>query len=67
MRATEFIHFMNREDIGLGATPPERDYTHFTPRMYSKRKRYEYQLMLRDKQKEKLKWEKALKSNKTDL
>ena len=34
MRATEFIHFMNRTDIGLGQNPKERDYTHYTPRMY---------------------------------
>lgn len=53
MRASEFIHFMNRTDVGLGANPPERDYTHFTPRMYSKRRRYEYQKMLREQQKEK--------------
>jgi len=49
MRATEFMHFMNRTDIGLGANPKERDYTHYTPRMYAKRRRYEYQKMLRSK------------------
>ena len=54
MRATEFIHFINRTDIGLGANPPQRDYTHFTPRMYSKRLRYEHQKMLREKTKEEL-------------
>jgi len=47
MRATEFMHFMNRKDIGLGQNPPDRDYTHYTPRMYAKRRRYEYQKMLR--------------------
>ena len=47
MRATEFMHFMNRTDIGLGANPKEQDYTHYTPRMYAKRRRYEYQKMLR--------------------
>lgn len=48
MRATEFIHFLNRTDIGLGQNPPKRDYTHFTPKMYSKRLRYEHQLKLRE-------------------
>ena len=52
MRASEFIHFMNRRDIGLGQNPKERDYTHYTPRMYAKRCRYEYQKMLREKEKE---------------
>ena len=47
MRATEFMHFMNRTDIGLGANPKEQDFTHYTPRMYAKRRRYEYQKMLR--------------------
>jgi len=48
MRATEFIHFLNRTDIGLGQNPPKRDYTHFTPRMLAKRARYEYQTKLRE-------------------
>ena len=52
-RATEFMHFMNRTDIGLGQNPKDRDYTHYTPRMYAKRRRYEYQLMLRKLKKEK--------------
>ena len=47
MRATEFMHFMNRTDIGLGENPKERDYTHYTPKMYAKRRRYENQKMLR--------------------
>lgn len=51
MRATEFIHFLNRTDIGLGQNPPKRDYTHFTPKMYSKRLRYEHQLKLREDKK----------------
>ena len=53
MRASEYIHFMNRTDIVLGVNPPDRDYTHFTPRMYAKRRRCEYQLMLRKQKKEK--------------
>ena len=64
MRATEFFHFMNRTDIKLGSNPNEKDYTHYTPRMYAKRRRYEYQLMLRNKQKEKIKWQKALNQKK---
>lgn len=51
MRCTEYIHFMNRTDIGLGVNPPERDYTHYTPRMFGKRRRYEYQKMLREQTK----------------
>jgi len=51
MRATEFMHFMNRTDIGLGQNPKERDYTHYTPRMLAKRARYEYQKMLREQNK----------------
>jgi len=51
MRATEFMHFMNRTDIGLGQNPKERDYTHYTPRMLGKRARYEYQKMLREQNK----------------
>ena len=53
MRVTEYIHFLNRTDIGLGVNPPERDYTHFTPRMLDKRRRYEHQKMLRQLKKEK--------------
>ena len=53
MRASEFMHFMNRTDIGLGQNPKERDYTHYTPRMLAKRRRYEYQKMLREQKKEK--------------
>ena len=51
MRATEFMHFMNRKDIGIGQNPKERDYTHYTPRMLGKRARYEYQKMLREQAK----------------
>ena len=60
MRATEFMHFMNRKDIGLGQNPKDRDYTHYTPRMLAKRARYEYQKMLREqaklKKSEERKW-----------
>ena len=54
MRATEFMHFMNRKDIGLGKNPKDRDYTHYTPRMLAKRARYEYQKMLRKQAKLKI-------------
>ena len=53
MRASEYMHFLNRTDIGLGRNPGERDYTHFTSRMIHKRQRYEYQLNLRKINKEK--------------
>jgi len=52
MRISEFVHFMNRTDIGLGQNPPERDYVYFTPWTIHKRWRYEYQLKLRETQKE---------------
>ena len=64
MRATEFFHFMNRTDIKLGSNPNEKDYTHYTPRMYAKRRRYEYQLMLRKQKKELLKWQKQKQKEK---
>ena len=47
MRASEYIHFMNRTDIGLGVSPPDRDYTHFTPWTKHKRQRYLYQCKLK--------------------
>ena len=53
MRVSEFIHFLNRKDIGLGVNPPVRDYTHFAPRMLAKRARYEHQMHLRQIEKEK--------------
>ena len=43
MRATEFIHYLNRTDVGLGSNVKYEDYTHLTIRMHTKRLRYEYQ------------------------
>tara|TARA_Y100000592_G_scaffold82781_1_gene131826 strand:+ start:5014 stop:5193 length:180 start_codon:yes stop_codon:yes gene_type:complete len=54
-RVTEFVHFMNRKDIGLGQNPPERDYVYWTPWTKHKRWRYEYQKMLREQEKIKAK------------
>ena len=51
-RTTEYMHFMNRKDLGLGRNPNERDYVYFTPRMIHKRERYEYQKKLREMEKE---------------
>ena len=48
MRVTEFIHYLNRTDIGLGANVDEQDYTHIIIRMITKRLRYEYQKKLRE-------------------
>jgi len=67
MRASEFMHYMNRIDIGLGANPPERDYTHFTPRMLAKRARYEYQKMLREKTKEEIQQQKDTEKSAVEI
>ena len=53
MRATEFIHYINRKDVGLGRNIKDEEYTHLTIKTYTKRIRYEYQLMLRKQKKEK--------------
>ena len=47
MRATEFVHYMNRKDVGLGRNVRDIDYTHITIKSYTKRLRYQYQLNLR--------------------
>lgn len=52
-RVTEFVHFMNRTDIGLGQNPKPRDYVYWTPWTKHKRWRYEYQKWLRELKKEK--------------
>ena len=51
MRATEFIHYMNRKDVGLGRNVRDIDYTHITIKQHTKRLRYKYQLMLRERSK----------------
>ena len=47
MRATEFIDYMNRKDVSLGRNVKDTEYTHITIKTYTKRLRYQYQLMLR--------------------
>ena len=47
MRATEFIHYINRKDVHLGKNIKDIDYSHFTVRMIHKRIRYEYQIQRR--------------------
>ena len=47
MRASEFIHYINRKDVGLGRNVKNEDYTHLTIKSYTKRVRYNYQLNLR--------------------
>ena len=49
MRATEFIHYINRKDVGLGRNVKDEDYTHITIKQTTKRIRYNYQLELRRK------------------
>ena len=49
MRLTEYIHFLNRTDIGLGQNPKPNDYTHLIPRQKDKRQRYLYQCKLQGK------------------
>ena len=46
---TEYIHFLNRDDIGLGQNPKDNDYTHLTPLKQQKRDRYLYQCQLKGK------------------
>ena len=47
MRASEFIHYVNRKDVHLGKNIKEDEYTHFTVRMIHKRIRYQYQIQRR--------------------
>jgi len=47
MRVSEFIHYINRKDVGLGRNVKNEDYTHITIKSYTKRTRYEYQLKRR--------------------
>ena len=49
MRATEFIHYINRKDVGLGRNIKDIDYSHITIKQSTKRARYQYQLELRRK------------------
>jgi hypothetical protein len=43
MRVTEFIHYINRNDIALGHNTKKHEYTHLNIRMVHKRARYLYQ------------------------
>ena len=52
MRVTEFLHWLNRTDIGIAQNPHERDYTHMTCTMKVKRARYQYQKSLRGEKNE---------------
>lgn len=51
MRASEFMHYINRKDIHLGKNITEDEYTHFTVRMVHKRARYQYQIQRRKNEK----------------
>ena len=50
MRLTEYIHYLNRTDIGMTSDPEPEDYSHFTPWNKDKRARYLYQCKLRGKE-----------------
>ena len=43
MRLTEYMHYLTRDDIGLGQNPKLNDYTHYIPSVENKRERYLYQ------------------------
>ena len=47
MRATEFIHYINRKDVALGRNVSTAEYTHISIKQATKRVRYQYQLNLR--------------------
>ena len=47
MRVSEFIHYINRKDVGLGRNVKDEEYTHITIKSHTKRIRYEYQLKRR--------------------
>lgn len=50
MRLTEYIHWLNRTDIGIAQREKESDYTHLVVRTQYKRDRYQYQCRLQGKQ-----------------
>tara|TARA_R100000951_G_scaffold115473_1_gene123642 strand:- start:1798 stop:1980 length:183 start_codon:yes stop_codon:yes gene_type:complete len=54
-RVTEFIHFINidKKKLKLGQNLKGDTYSHITIKMWTKRKRYEYQTMLKSIKKEK--------------
>ena len=50
MRLTEYIHWLNRDDIGVAANQKNDDYTHLYVSMLDKRARYVYQCKLKGKE-----------------
>ena len=50
MRVTEYIHWINRTDIGIAQREHEWDYTHLTILTQYKRDRYQYQCKLQGKE-----------------
>ena len=48
MRITEYIHWMNRDDIGIMQREDEEDYTHLSIIGRYKRARYEYKKKQRE-------------------
>ena len=54
MRVTEYIHWINRTDIGIAQRENEWDYTHLNITTQYKRDRYQYQCKLQGK--EPVKW-----------
>tara|TARA_R100001594_G_scaffold24002_2_gene46978 strand:- start:554 stop:730 length:177 start_codon:yes stop_codon:yes gene_type:complete len=49
MRATEYIDYLTRTNVGLGKNIKEHEYTHLTITQKLKRERYNYQKELRRK------------------
>jgi len=50
MRLTEYLHWLNRKDIGMASNPKKDDYFHLKVRMLDKRARYLYQCARQNKQ-----------------
>tara|TARA_Y100001963_G_scaffold141520_1_gene209822 strand:- start:509 stop:670 length:162 start_codon:yes stop_codon:yes gene_type:complete len=49
MRLTEYMHFINRMDIGISENPGHSDYNHITLSYRQKRARYLLQCRVRGK------------------
>ena len=50
MRVSQYISYLNRNDLALGTNPKDTDYTHLIITMKIKRARYAYQKQLRNEQ-----------------
>ncbi len=50
MRLTEYVHWLNRDDIGIAANPKPTDYMYLDVSMLDKRARYIYQCKIQGKE-----------------